>query len=61
MKMDKSKEKFIEKIRNREDRFQRATNGDPDALMECMCEAGMFSKESLRDYYKIKEMYPDEE
>ncbi len=59
--MTNRQEEALQSLRKREERYKRAINGDSDALMECMYEAGMFSKEALDDYYKIKERYGDQQ
>lgn len=49
----------LKSMREKRKQFKMATNGDGDALMGCMYEAGMIGKEELEDYYKIKEKYGD--
>ena len=53
-------EKAMLSLRAREAKLEKAKNGDSDALMECMYDFGMISKEAFEDYYKIKERYGDE-
>lgn len=49
----------LKSIREKQKRFEMAMNGDGDALMGCMYDAGMIGKEELEDYHKIKEKYGD--
>jgi hypothetical protein len=46
-------------MREKRKRFEMAMNGNGDAMMGCMHEAGMIGKEKLEDYHKIKEKYGD--
>lgn len=45
------RKKLLKSFNERMSRFQRAMKGNVDALVECMYEGNMCSKEDLNDYY----------
>ena len=47
----------MQSLRRREERFERAANGDGQALMEFMYDARMIDNAGLDDYFNIKKQY----
>lgn len=54
-------EEVLRSVRAKVDRFKRAMNGDADALVECMYNQGLCTKEQFEDYFRIKKKYGSEE
>lgn len=54
-------ESLSKSLRFKVELFERAMKGDADAIVECSYAFGLCSKESLDDYYKIKERYGNQQ
>jgi len=50
-------EELIKTVREKIKKFQRAENGDLDALMQLSLEAGINTQEQIDDFYRIQEEY----